>query len=155
MTVRFVVDGVEYHAEPIGPESLLTTLRDRLGLTGTKNACEQGECGSCTVIMDGAAVCSCLVMTVDADGTDITTVAGIGEADGTLHRVQAVMEEAGGVQCGFCTPGIVVAAAHLFAADPSPSEGDIREALSGNLCRCTGYGAIVRALVGLSEEGSP
>ncbi len=150
MTIRLVVNGVEHTADPVGPESLLFTLRERLGLPGSKNACEQGECGSCSVILDGELVCSCLVMAADADGSEITTVEGI--AAGGLHRVQQAMLETGGVQCGFCTPGIVVAAAHLLEHTPDPSADDIKEALAGNICRCTGYGAIVRALESLIEE---
>jgi carbon-monoxide dehydrogenase small subunit len=149
---RFTINGVERTADPTGPESLLTTLRDRLGLYGSKNACEQGECGSCSVILDGELVCSCLVMTTDTDGSTISTIEGIADAD-ALHRVQQVMVDGTGVQCGFCTPGIVVAAAHLFDTEPDPSEEDIREALAGNICRCTGYGAIVRALQALSGDG--
>lgn len=148
--IRLVVNGVELTAEPIGPESLLTTLRDRLGLPGSKNACEQGECGSCSVIMDGDLVCSCLVMAADADGSEIRTVEGMA-GDGVLNAVQQAMLDAGGVQCGFCTPGIVVAATHLLETHPHPTEEDLREALAGNICRCTGYGSIVRALTELAE----
>jgi carbon-monoxide dehydrogenase small subunit len=151
MTIRLTVNGIEMHAEPIGPESLLFTLRERLGLPGSKNACEQGECGSCSVIMDGELVCSCLVMAADADGAEVVTVEGVGGEE-TLHAVQRAMLDAGGVQCGFCTPGIVVAAAHLFGHDPHPGVEDIKEALAGNICRCTGYGSIVRALARLAEE---
>ena len=149
--IRFTVNGVETTAEPVGPESLLTTLRDRLGLPGSKNACEQGECGSCSVVLDGELVCSCLVMTADVDGSEVTTVEGVASGD-TMHAVQEAMLDSGGVQCGFCTPGIVVAAAHLFDHEPNPSEDDIKEALAGNVCRCTGYGAIVRALEALAER---
>ena len=113
MTIRLTVNGVEMHAEPIGPESLLFTLRERLGLPGSKNACEQGECGSCSVILDGELVCSCLVMAADADGAEVVTVEGVAQG-ATLHAVQQAMLDAGGVQCGFCTPGIVVAAAHML-----------------------------------------
>ena len=149
--IRLTVNGIEQTADPVGPESLLTTLRDRLGLYGSKNACEQGECGSCSVILDGELVCSCLVMAADADGSEVVTVEGIAGGDG-LHRVQQAMIEGSGVQCGFCTPGIVVAAAHLFATGAPVTADDIREALAGNICRCTGYGAIVRALAALSGE---
>jgi len=149
--IRLTINGVPHVVDPMGPESLLTTLRDRLGLFGSKNACEQGECGSCSVLLDGRLVCSCLVMAVDADGAAVTTVEGIADGE-TLHRVQEAMVNAGGVQCGFCTPGIVVAASHLLATTPSPTETDIREALAGNICRCTGYGAIVRALETLAAE---
>lgn len=151
MDVRFRLNG-EDRVVPVGAsESLLTLLRDGMSLPGSKNACEQGECGSCTVVMDGAAVCSCLVMAADAEGADITTVEGVG-VDETLHAVQKALVEGGGVQCGFCTPGFVVAAAHLFESNPSPTSGEIREALSGNICRCTGYGAILRALEELAAR---
>lgn len=149
--IRLTIDGVEYTTHPVGAESLLTTLRDRLGMTGSKNACEQGECGSCSVVLDGDLVCSCLVMTADTDGSVVTTVAGLA-SDGELHAVQSALVEAHGVQCGYCTPGFAVAAAHLFESDPSPSRDDLKEALSGNICRCTGYGAILRALTALAEE---
>jgi len=126
-------------------ESLLYVLRERLGLPGAKGACEQGECGSCTVIVDGAAVCSCLVLAAGAVGADIHTVEGL-SPDGSLTDVQSAFLEAGGVQCGFCTPGFIVAVHHLLENDPNPSEEDIREALSGNICRCTGYGRILEAV---------
>ena len=151
--IRFTVNGVERTADPAGPESLLTTLRHYLGLPGSKNACEQGECGSCSVILDGALVCSCLVMTADADGAEITTVEGLASGE-RLHPVQRALVEAHGVQCGYCTPGFAVAAAHLLAHNPSPSTDEIKEALAGNICRCTGYGAILRALTGLDGEGT-
>jgi len=151
--IRLTINGVERTAEPIGAESLLTTLRDRLGLPGSKNACEQGECGSCTVVLDGDLVCSCLVMAADADGAVITTVEGLASGN-ELHPVQTALLEAHGVQCGYCTPGFAVTAAHLFETDPSPFPDDLKEALSGNICRCTGYGAILRALTALAEETS-
>jgi carbon-monoxide dehydrogenase small subunit len=149
--IRLTVNGVDRTADPAGAESLLTTLRERLGLPGAKNACEQGECGSCTVVMDGELVCSCLVLAADADGTEVRTVEGVAGAD-TLAAVQQALLGEGGVQCGFCTPGIVVAADHLFATNPHPRLDEIREALAGNICRCTGYGSIVRALAALAEE---
>jgi len=121
-------------------------------LPGSKNACEQGECGSCSVILDGVLVCSCLVMAADVEGSSVTTVEGVA-AEGALHPVQEAMERAGAVQCGFCTPGIVMAAIDLFAGSPSPSSIEIKDALAGNICRCTGYGAIVRALEGLAKGG--
>ncbi len=126
-------------------ESLLYVLRERLGLPGAKGACEQGECGSCTVIVDGEAVCSCLVLAASATGADIHTVEGL-SPDGSLTDVQAAFLAAGGVQCGFCTPGFIVAVHHLLERDPDPSEEAIREALSGNICRCTGYGRILEAV---------
>lgn len=126
-------------------ESLLYVLRERLGLPGVKGACEQGECGSCTVIVDGRAVCSCLVLAASAVDSTITTVEGLG-ADGALSDVQQAFIDAGGVQCGFCTPGFIVAVHHLLESTPSPTDNDIREALSGNICRCTGYGRILDAV---------
>jgi len=149
--IRLTINGVEHTAELDGAESLLTTLRDRLGLSGSKNACEQGECGSCSVVLDGDLVCSCLVMTADAEGAKVTTIEGLASGN-DLHPVQSALLEAHGVQCGYCTPGFALAAAHLFDTNPSPSANDLKEALSGNICRCTGYGAILRALTALAEE---
>jgi carbon-monoxide dehydrogenase small subunit len=149
MTIEITINGEVRSLIVDGPRSLLAALRDRLDLLGTKDACEQGECGSCTVLMDGEPVCSCLVMAADADGADITTVEGLG-AGGALHPVQEAMLAAGAVQCGFCTPGFVVAGAHMLDVHPHPTESEIREALAGNICRCTGYGAILRAFEGLA-----
>jgi len=150
MNVTIKVNGEDREVDVAGPESLLTVLRNDLDLPGTKDACEQGECGSCSVIFDGDVVCSCLVMAVDADGSEVTTVEGLGAAD-DLHPFQEAMLAEGGVQCGFCTPGVVVAGAHLLEENPQPSEIEIREALSGNICRCTGYGAILRAFEAVSK----
>jgi carbon-monoxide dehydrogenase small subunit len=146
MRVRCTVNGVERVADDVwAGESLLYVLRERLGLPGSKNACEQGECGSCTVYLDGEPVCSCLVAAGQAIGRDVVTVEGL--ASGTaLHPVQEAFVEAGAVQCGFCTPGLVVAAHDLLARVPSPSDLEIREALAGNLCRCTGYEKILDAV---------
>lgn len=149
--IHITVNGTELTIDPAGPESLLTTLRDRLGLPGTKDACEQGECGSCSVILDGELVCACLVMTADADGSTVITVEGLADGD-DLHPVQQALLEEHAIQCGYCTPGFAVAAAHLFDRDPSPPADDIKEAMAGNICRCTGYGAILRALTGLAGE---
>lgn len=151
MKAHFTVNGEPHDVDIRGPESLLTVLRRDLELAGTKDACEQGECGSCSVRMDDEIVCSCLVLAADAHGAEITTVEGLG-SDDDLHPVQQAMVEHGAVQCGFCTPGFVVAAAHLLEHNPRPSELEIREALSGNVCRCTGYGAILRSLQALAEE---
>jgi len=126
-------------------ESLLYALREHLGLAGSKNACEQGECGSCSVYLDGLVVCSCLVLAAQAHGRDVVTIEGIANGDG-LDEVQRAFVEAGAVQCGFCTPGLVVAAHDLLRRNPSPSDPEIREALSGNLCRCTGYEKILDAV---------
>jgi carbon-monoxide dehydrogenase small subunit len=154
MIIGLIVNGERVTANVSLAGSLLDLLRDDLGLPGSKNACEQGECGSCSVILDGDLVCSCLVMAVDAEGSTVVTVEGIGEAD-SLHPVQEAMHRAGAVQCGFCTPGFVVAAVDLFAGNPAPSANEIKEALAGNICRCTGYGAIVRALENLSHGVGP
>jgi carbon-monoxide dehydrogenase small subunit len=126
-------------------ESLLYVLRERLGLPGSKNACEQGECGSCSVYLDGILVCSCLVLAGQAEGSEVVTVEGIAEGE-RLHPVQEAFVEAGGVQCGFCTPGLIVATHDLLACNPRPSDPEIREALAGNLCRCTGYEKILDAV---------
>ncbi|HEX4804605.1 MAG TPA: (2Fe-2S)-binding protein [Conexibacter sp.] len=126
-------------------ESLLYVLRERMGLPGAKNACEQGECGSCSVYVDGVLACSCLVLAGQVEGAEIRTVEGLAE-DGELHPVQQAFVEAGAVQCGFCTPGLVVAAHDLLARRPHPTDLEIREALAGNLCRCTGYEKILAAV---------
>lgn len=126
-------------------ESLLYVLRERLGFYGTKGACEQGECGSCTVVMDGEAVCSCLVLAATAQGAEILTVEGL-SPDGELNDVQRAFVDKGAVQCGFCTPGLIVAITHLLDNDPCPSESKIKESISGNICRCTGYGRIFDAV---------
>jgi carbon-monoxide dehydrogenase small subunit len=126
-------------------ESLLYVLRERLGLPGSKNACEQGECGSCSVYLDGTLVCACLVLAGQAEGSEIVTVEGLAEGD-ALHPLQEAFVEAGAVQCGFCTPGLVVATHDLLRRQPSPTDAEIREALAGNLCRCTGYEKILDAV---------
>lgn len=151
MIVEFILNGAPATFRVMTPISLLDVLRDQLGLPGVKNVCEQGECGSCSIVLDGEVVCSCLVMAADVTGSEVTTVEGISR-DAVLNSVQAAMHDAGAVQCGFCTPGIVVAASELFARDPNPSTEEIKEALAGNICRCTGYGAIVRALEGLASS---
>lgn len=150
MIVEFTLNGEPTQARVVRPVSLLDVLRDQLDLPGSKNACDQGECGSCSVMLDGEVVCSCLVMAADVVGSEVTTVEGVAP-DGVLNAVQQAMLEAGAVQCGFCTPGIVVAATDLFEANPTPNTGEIKEALAGNVCRCTGYGAIVRALESLAS----
>ena len=126
-------------------ESLLYVLRERLALPGSKNACEQGECGSCSVYLDGALVCSCLVAAGQAEGREVVTVEGLAPEE-ELHPIQEAFLEAGAVQCGFCTPGLIVATHDLLARNASPSDAEIREALAGNLCRCTGYEKILDAV---------
>ncbi|HZD22898.1 MAG TPA: (2Fe-2S)-binding protein [Acidimicrobiia bacterium] len=153
MIVEFTLNSEPANARVVTPASLLDILRDQLDLPGSKNVCEQGECGSCSVLLDGEVVCSCLVMAADVAGSEVTTVEGVA-SDGVLNAVQEAMHRAGAVQCGFCTPGIVVAATDLFESNPSPTHTEIKEALAGNICRCTGYGAIIRALEGLAKASS-
>jgi aerobic carbon-monoxide dehydrogenase small subunit len=143
--IELTVNGELRDADVWEGESLLFALRERLGLPGSKNACEQGECGSCSVLLDGSLVCACLVLAAQADGHEIVTVEGLG-ADGDLHPVQQAFVDAGAVQCGFCTPGLVVATAALLGRTQDPTDDEIREALSGNLCRCTGYQKILSAV---------
>ena len=159
LDAEFLVNG-ERHRLRVGTnESLLQVLRDRLGLTGTKEGCAAGDCGACTVIMDGRAVLSCLIMAFQAAGRPITTVEGLAEG-GRLHPLQEAFVEHGAVQCGYCTPGMLLSAKALLDADPKPDRETIREALAGNLCRCTGYHKIVDAVedaarrMGKAGEGS-
>lgn len=154
MIVSFRLNGEDTTFRVSHPASLLDVLRDELAAPGSKSACEQGECGSCSVLLDGELVCSCLVMATDVEGSEVLTVEGL-STDDRLHPVQEAMNRAGAVQCGFCTPGFVVAAADLFDHNPHPSSAEIKEALAGNICRCTGYGAIVRAFEGLAGREAP
>jgi carbon-monoxide dehydrogenase small subunit len=149
--VDVVVNGESRQADVWPGESLLFALRERLGLPGSKNACEQGECGSCSVLLDGKLVCACLVLAAQANGHEVVTVEGLAGEE-RLHWVQEAFVEAGAVQCGFCTPGLVVATADLLARRSDPSEDEIREALSGNLCRCTGYQKIFDAVRLAAEQ---
>jgi aerobic carbon-monoxide dehydrogenase small subunit len=148
--LELVINGEPREADVWPGSSLLAALRDDFGLPGSKNACEQGECGSCSVFLDGVLVCSCLVLAVQAEGREVETVEGLAR-DGTLHRVQEAYARAGAVQCGFCTPGLVMATVDLLARCPSPTDDEIREALSGNLCRCTGYAKILDAVRAAAE----
>jgi carbon-monoxide dehydrogenase small subunit len=154
--IRLHVNGEWREADTWEGTNLLAFLRDELQLPGSKNACEQGECGSCSVWLDGELVCSCLVLAAQAHGREVRTVEGLAEGD-RLHPVQEAFLQAGAVQCGFCTPGLVVAVADLLARDPAPEELMVREALAGNLCRCTGYEKILDAVRVASEHlrGSP
>ncbi len=179
--LRLRINGEERIAEVAEHESLLTALRERFGLAGSKNACEQGECGSCSVLLDGALVCSCLVLAAAAQDREVSTVEslartrgpatralraagapapgreerGDGDEEDALHPVQRAFVEAGAVQCGFCTPGLVVATYALLRENPEPTEAEVREALSGNLCRCTGYGKILEAVQRAAHELYP
>ena len=145
-TVSLVVNGRPASAHVQGHTTLLEFLRDDLGLVGTKNGCAEGDCGACTVIMNGQPVKSCLVLAVQADGATIETVEGLAGPDGRLHPLQDAFIECGAVQCGFCTPGVLMAAKSLLDRNPAPTRQEIREALAGNLCRCTGYVKIFDAV---------
>lgn len=151
MRLSLQVNGEKREVD-VGPgESLLYVLRERLGLPGSKNACEQGECGSCSIYMDGILVCACLVLAGQAEGREVVTVEGIARED-ELHPVQKAFVEAGAVQCGFCTPGFIVATHDLLRRNAEPTDAEIREALAGNLCRCTGYEKILDAVRLAAEE---
>ena len=145
MKIELTVNGERAEADVWEGESLLFALRESLALPGSKNACEQGVCGSCSVLLDGELVCSCLVLAAQADGHEVVTVEGLGAGD-ELHPVQQAFVDTGAVQCGFCTPGLIVATAALLEQTPDPTDYEIREALSGNLCRCTGYAKIFDAV---------
>jgi aerobic carbon-monoxide dehydrogenase small subunit len=144
--VRLNVNGIEHHLE-VEPRLLLVhALRDQLGLTGTHVGCDTSNCGACTVHMDGHAVKSCTVLAVQADGANVTTIEGMGSAD-NLHPLQEAFWNDHGLQCGYCTPGMIMAAAGLLDQNPNPTEAEVRHALEGNLCRCTGYHNIVKAVL--------
>ncbi len=154
MRIDTTVNGETHQVDDVWEgESLLYVLRERMGLPGSKNACEQGECGSCTVYLDGTLVCACLVAAGQAQGSDILTVEGLADGE-DLHPVQQAFVEAGAVQCGFCTPGLLVATHDLLSRKPRPDDAEIREALAGNLCRCTGYEKILDAVRMAAETTS-
>jgi carbon-monoxide dehydrogenase small subunit len=143
----------EWHEVSVRPRHmLLEVLRDMIGLTGTKDGCEQGTCGACTVLLDGKPILSCMTLAVECDGKSITTIEGLADGE-TLSKVQQSFLDQGAVQCGFCTPGMVLTATHLLDHNPKPSVGEIKKALEGNLCRCTGYNAIVDAVLQASDQG--
>ncbi len=152
--ITLKVNGIPYAARIAPGRTLVTVLRGELGLTGTKEGCDDCECGACMVLIDGRPVNSCSYLAAQADGREITTVEGLGADDGELHPLQRGILEAGGVQCGFCTPGMLISAAALLAENPSPSEEEIRIGLSGNLCRCTGYAKIIQAVQETIEASS-
>jgi carbon-monoxide dehydrogenase small subunit len=151
--VRLRVNGRDHELEVVAHHTLLDVLRDELGLTGTKECCAEGECGACTVMMDGRSVDSCLVLAVEADGLEVTTVEGLG-ANGKLSPLQDAFLDAGAVQCGFCIPGMVMSAHALLLRIPRPTDEEIREALSGNLCRCGGYNQICAAVATAAAGGT-
>lgn len=151
--IKFNVNGDPISIEVEPQWTLLRTLRDELGLTGTKEGCGEGDCGACTVLVDGKAVPSCLVLAIDVDGRNVTTIEGV--ARGTeLHPLQKAFLEKGAVQCGFCTPGMILTAKSLLNQNPCPSEEEIRFAIAGNLCRCTGYVKIVDAIETVAQATS-
>jgi aerobic carbon-monoxide dehydrogenase small subunit len=154
MRITFEVNGSTQYTDDVWPgESLLYVLRERMGLPGTKNACEQGECGSCSVYLDGTLVCACLVAAPQVQGRAVRTVESFATAGG-LDPIQQAFVDAGAVQCGFCTPGLVLATDDLLARNPQPADAEIREALAGNLCRCTGYEKILDAVRLASDRRS-
>ena len=153
MRIELVVNGAPREADVWAGESLLYALRERLGLPGSKNACEQGECGSCSVLLDGVLVCSCLVLAAQAEGHEVVTVEGLAE-DGQLHPVQQAFAETGAVQCGFCTPGFVVATKAFLDKHPKATAEDIRRGMSGNLCRCGTYHGIQKVIAQFTQKGA-
>jgi carbon-monoxide dehydrogenase small subunit len=144
--IRMNINGSIHEVEVQSGEFLSEVLRDKLYLTGTKESCGIGDCGSCTVIMNGVTVASCLTLAVEADGTEIVTIEGIAPGEGELHPIQSKFSDSGAIQCGFCTPGMIVSAKALLDRNPTPSEEEIKDAISGNLCRCTGYIKIIEAI---------
>ena len=157
--VKFILNGNKVQMTVEDHWTLLHLLREKFGLTGTKEGCGSGECGACTVIVDGKAVNSCLYFAAEVDGTEVLTIEGLAARDGTLHPLQKSFVENGGIQCGFCSPGMIMSAKALLDENPRPSEADIRHALAGNLCRCTGYVKILDAIEAASRamarEGDP
>lgn len=152
MPIRLEVNGRPFDLEIPPHHTLLDVLRDDVRLTGTKECCAEGECGACTVLVNGQAVCSCLVLAVELDGQTVTTIEGIAK-DGSLDPIQEAFVSTGAVQCGFCIPGMIVAARQLLASNPHPSRAEIQEGLAGNLCRCGGYSRILDAVVLAASSG--
>jgi len=154
MLLNTVVNGTAVSLDVVPDARLIDVLRNALGLTGTKEGCAEGECGACTVVIDGAAVNACLVFAAQVQGKSVLTVEGLSSA-GQLNALQKKFIENGAVQCGFCTPGMLMSATALLARNPQPSQEEIRRALAGNLCRCTGYAAIIKAVAAAADEGRP
>ena len=152
--ISLTVNGQQYEVAIEPRQSLLQVLREELHLTGTKEGCSEGECGACTVFLDGQTVDSCLIFGLEANGREVVTIEGLAQGD-QLHPVQKAFAEYGAVQCGFCTPGMILASAALLASNPAPSEADIRRGISGNLCRCTGYAKIVDAIKAAAHNATP
>jgi carbon-monoxide dehydrogenase small subunit len=152
--IRLIVNGQPYEVAVKPSDSLLHVLRDKLGLKGTKNGCNVGDCGACTVLIDGKPVRSCLMLAVKARGKEITTIEGLADANGALHPLQKAFVEHGAIQCGFCTPGMILTAKALLDENPQPSEEEIRNSMAGNLCRCTGYTKIIEAIKATARDNS-
>ena len=152
MTVRVTINGEAHELSPAPYRSLLDVLRNELALTGSKKGCDVGDCGACTVFLDGKPVCSCLVLATEVDGCTVTTIEGVQPGPDALHPIQHNMMKYGGAQCGFCTPGIIVMAKALLEENPDPSEDDIRFGIAGNICRCTGYTKIIEAIRASARE---
>ena len=152
MKIQLNVNGFRYEGEVEPRRTLLEFLREDLELTGTKEACGLGECGACTVLLDGKPIKSCITLAVQANGREVTTIEGLEEPDGTLHPMQQAFIDHGAIQCGFCTPGMVLTAKAFLDENPRPTEIDVRRAISGNLCRCTGYQKIVEAILATAEQ---
>ncbi len=150
--MTLIVNGIDYPLEIAPDRSLLRAIRDDIGLTGTKEGCDDSECGACMVLLDGRPVNSCSYLAVQAAGRQVATVEGLAPADGALHPLQRALLSEGGVQCGFCTPGMLMSAKALLDSNPAPTETEVRQALAGNLCRCTGYTKIVRAVLSVAGE---
>ncbi len=150
-TIKFEVNGEVKEITVDTNKTLLEVLREDLGLTGTKKGCNQGECGTCTVLLEGNPVSSCSLLAVKADGLKVLTIEGVAK-DGMLHPIQTTFNEKGAIQCGFCTPGMILVTKHLLENNPSPSVKEIKEAIAGNICRCTGYLQIIEAIMSLAEE---
>ncbi|MEW5758982.1 MAG: (2Fe-2S)-binding protein [Candidatus Omnitrophota bacterium] len=152
MNIKIKVNSKNYELE-VEPNLLLVELlRDRLLLTGTKNACNSGECGSCTVIMNGKSILSCLTLACDCDGAEILTIEGLAESDNSLHPIQEAFVNKGAIQCGFCTPGMILSTKYLLDTNPNPTEEEIKQGLTGNICRCTGYVKIIEAVKDAAEK---
>ena len=153
-TLDITVNGVSYQMEVEPRKTLLEFLREDLNLTGAKEGCGLGECGTCTVLLDGKPIKSCITLALQANGREVTTIEGMEEPDGTLHPIQQAFIDHGAIQCGFCTPGMVLSAKALLDENRTPTEFEVRQAIAGNLCRCTGYQKIVEAILSVSEKAT-
>jgi carbon-monoxide dehydrogenase small subunit len=151
--VHLKVNGLAYEIEVEPRRTLLEVIREDLELTGAKEGCGLGECGTCTVLLDGKPIKSCITLAVQANGREVTTIEGLEKSDGTLHPIQQAFIDHGAIQCGFCTPGMVLSAKALLEDNPRPTEIEVRQAIAGNLCRCTGYQKIVEAILSVSSKG--